>query len=835
MIFNRINRIVKLAICLILIFLSTNIQSQTHLIAGIVRDRETREPLPFVNVVIKNTTIGTITDTAGIFKLKTTTDEANLVISALGYHAQEYYIQNGANQQVLIDLMPDNIALNEITVKPDDGPVRQLLRQMVDNKSKNNPEKHNRYAYNKYARWEYRINNVGDKLMQSRLFSGATNVFGHDKDSTRFMPVYFSEQVVYNEFQRDPLKQKSTILADKTSGLGLLQDTEISGFTSGLDVGVNFYNNTIELMSQNFISPAANNGWFYYQYYLMDSVMVNQHKHYTIKFTPKRLGDNTFTGLMTIEDQYFSIVDVDADLTNTAHLNFVKSLRMSASYQMINDSLPFFKSNEVVATIDYLPVNLQKDKKRVEILASNSSVFQDVSINPMDDVHLSYKRQSYESIKQRGAFDRDSVYWAGIRPMALSKAEKSFVAAIDSVNQLPFIKFLDNVGQMTLTGYWDVGKWELGPYDYMLKFNKLEGTHIYMGGRTSSEISENVMLWGGIGYGTRNENWLGRLGVGYKLPTSRRNVIKLEYCDDINVIGENEKILFLYENKQNTSESNLVSHVFKRNTLDELFEQHKMTASMENEWRTGFSSKLSTSWMHQYSPEFYPFTQYGMPISGFEALDLGLNFRWAAKEKYLDQGFRRIYLGTKRPIINLSVGGGQTTVKDATNYYGRVHLSFNHNVFMGQTWLNYVFEGGMLFGKLPYPLLDMPRANETYGFYLYNFNMMNNLEFVHDKYLHTYIDYHLNGFFFKRLPLIKHLGLREVITAKAMLGTVDDKHRSLLDFPTSISTQNNNPYAEIGVGAENIFRFFRVDALWRVTPGDDMAKFGVRASLEIKF
>ncbi len=140
---------------LVIAFPMLSVFAQTRNISGVVRDSETNEPLPFVNVVIKNTTIGTITDTAGVFLLKTSSLEANLVISTLGYQPFEYTLQPNQTSKIMVELTPDNIALNEVTVSPDDSQVRSILNKMVDNKGINNPEKHQRYAYQKYSKWEY--------------------------------------------------------------------------------------------------------------------------------------------------------------------------------------------------------------------------------------------------------------------------------------------------------------------------------------------------------------------------------------------------------------------------------------------------------------------------------------------------------------------------------------------------------------------------------------------------------------------------------------------------------------------------------------------------------
>lgn len=813
---------------------ATHLHAQQTTIAGYIYDQSTDEAIGFVNVYFPKTNIGTISDTAGYFKLAGAFNYDTLCFTAVGYREKRVPIRKGTSNQLTVKLQPDVIAIQQVNVKPDEGPIKRLIDQVVENKSRNNPEKLNRFSYEKYTRWEYSLNNVGDKLANSRVFKQNQSVFKTSEDSSRFLPVYFSEQLVFNEFQRDPLKQKSTVLADHTTGLGVLADYEISGYTSGLDIEVNFYDNFINLFTQNFVSPLANNGWFYYKYYLKDSTEVNGIKHYTVRFVPRRKGDKTFKGQMVVESNRFSLVEIDATLSETGNINFLKRMKLGASFQMAGDSVPFFKSNFIEANIDYMPINTNDSKKRLEVAFKQASSISKVDISPDDPVTLSSSKLNYESVKVRGAYQRDSSYWNAVRHMELSEQDKSVMAAIDSINQIPTIKFIDKVGQMYMSGYYDVGKIELGPYDYFFNFNEIEGTHLFFGARTSTEISDKWMVWGGLGYGTRNQKFLGRLGYGYKFDAPTRRVAKVWWSDDIVRIGENEKILYLYENMLSPTESNLVSHLFKRDELDELHRQQKVGISYEHEWRSGFSTKFGTNWSKHFSPEFYPFMQNGIPVPSASALDVNVDFRWSWKEKYIDNGFLRVYYSTDYPILHLTLGGGQARVGNQTNAFGRVHASFKHNVYLGQALLMYAFEGGAYVGKLPYSYLDIPRGNETYGFYTYDFNMLNYLEFVHDKYVHSYVEYHLNGFFFNRMPLLKKLGLREVVSAKGMLGSLSDVN-TWIDTPTPAS-YNKKPYLEVGAGIENIFRFFRIDAVWRVAPQSvtGAPSFGIRGQVNIK-
>lgn len=831
--FQTIGRFQLIMLFLLIAFIPAF--SQPTIVHGKVTDQETGQPIPFVTILFKKTPIGTTTDSLGVFQLISKNKVDSIQFTTVGYVGKSFGIKPFTTNELSVNLKPDLIKISEVTALPNDGPVRRILKEMIDRKKHNNPAKYERYSYRKYTKWEYHLNNVGPKMMQSRAFRNDKSVFKTDVDSSKFLPIYFSEQLVYNEIQSNPTRQKSTVLADKTSGVGVLDDYEISGYTSALDMEVNFYDNYINLFSQNFVSPLADNGWFYYRYFLSDSTIENGIKQYRIEFIPRRVGDKVFKGFLTTENKEFSLLEVDGTLASTSNLNFLKSMQLKSTYQLISDSIPFFRRNQIDAIFNYVPLKNNPSKKPISLFFTQSSVIDSVSVNQNQDVKLANGNGHYETIELPDSKYRDQNYWETHRLEELNPREKMVTATIDSVSQINAIKFVDNLTKMAMTGYYDLGKFEFGPYASTVNTNKVEGLHIFAGARTSSEISTRYMVWGGVGYGFRNKKINGIAGLGYKFPTIKRQLIKVSYDDKIVRSGENEKILFLYENALSPTENNLISQVFKRDALDELFREQKSSASYEYEWHPGLMNKISSNYITHYSPEFYPFLRGGLPVDHVSAFDLMVDTRFSWKEKVIDDKFLRVYMNTDYPIIHIAMGGGKVFYSGKENYYGKVFTTVEQYLKIGQTAFNYAIEGGIYFGKLPYTMLDIPRGNETQGLFSYDFNMLNYMEYVHDKYLHGYFEYHLNGFVFNRLPLLKRIGLREVLSAKAMIGSLSDKNQQIVEFPLSISKMSN-PYVELGAGVENIFRLFRIEAVWRVNNKSILGAptFGLRAKFEIK-
>ena len=157
-------------------------------------------------------------------------------------------------------------------------------------------------------------------------------------------------------------------------------------------------------------------------------------------------------------------------------------------------------------------------------------------------------------------------------------------------------------------------------------------------------------------------------------------------------------------------------------------------------------------------------------------------------------------------------------------------------------------EGGCLFGKVPFPLLDIHHANQTYALQLQSYNLMNFLEFVSDHYAAINIDQNFNGFLFNKVPLLKKLKWREVISFKGLWGGIRSENNpandpSLYQFPkdgAGVQTTyslNHGPYLEGSIGIANIFKVLRLDYVERFRYLDHpyAPKHGVRALVIIQF
>jgi hypothetical protein len=109
LVYRIINSIIKPALdnhwmllCCVLFASTLAATAQQTILSGKVLDSHTNEPLPYVNVYIKGTNIGAISDTAGFFKLIIPTKSDSVYFSAVGFHTTSMAIKTNSRNTITI-------------------------------------------------------------------------------------------------------------------------------------------------------------------------------------------------------------------------------------------------------------------------------------------------------------------------------------------------------------------------------------------------------------------------------------------------------------------------------------------------------------------------------------------------------------------------------------------------------------------------------------------------------------------------------------------------------------------------------------------------------------
>lgn len=798
-------------------------------ITGKVYDTLTNEPMPFVNILLLGTKVGTVSDIDGNYTITTTVHADSIRAQYIGYNTTVLPIKNGVKQVINIPMATNTATLNVVVIYPGENPAVTLLKKVWAHKPENNKEKLDAYQYEAYNKLEFDLNNISEEFQKRKVMKPVDFIFDNI-DSTNptekaNLPLFFSESVSDLYFRKDPKTKKEVIKGSRVSGV---EDASISQFTGEMYQDVNIYENNIILFGKHFVSPISNNGTLFYKYYLIDSITIDGHWCYQIQFMPKRKQELLFDGNMWIADTSFAVKRLEMTITEEANLNYVKSFYVIQDYD--NTSGAWMLTQERVIA-DFIMT-----KKTMGVYGRKTTSYRNIIVNqPKND---EFYTRTENLIVEPGAEKRDSVFWAAARHDTLSHREQGIYDMVDSVQNLPIYKTWEDIVIITYSGYKIIGPWEYGPWYKTVSKNQIEGWRFRIGGRTSNAFSRWVEASGYVAYGLKDKEFKYNFGFKSFITKKPRQLVGINYKNDYELLGNS--------NNAFTSDNALAS-LFRMTPLTNMTRVEQYEIWYERDWWTGFNMRLSLVNRNMYplnDTTYYRVTSANGDREfkpGIHTAEIRADFRFAWDEKYVEGVFTRVSMGTRYPVIRVQYVAGLKGVLNSDYAYHRVSINLDDRIRINPIgYTNYILEAGKIWGVLPYPLMVLHPGNETYVYDWASFNTMKYYEFASDQYAMATIIHHFDGFFLNHIPLMRKLKWREVVSFRCVYGSVNQANRDVLTFPATLYTLNRGPFMEVGAGVENIFRFFRVDYFYRVNYRDHPNLHlkwyeGLRVSVQVLF
>ena len=821
----------------ILVFFSLSPQAQTT-VKGRVLDNITNEPLPFINIFFKATQVGVTTDFDGHYLITTDKPSDSLVFNFLGYLSKSVKIQRGISQELDVKLEANTITLKEIIIKPGENPAHRIIKNVIESKNRNDIEKLDAYQYEVYSKYEVDINNINDKFKKRKLMKPFDFIF-HNIDSTSknekpYLPMFISETVSDYSFRKNPKARKEVIKATKVAGV---QDASVSQAMGNMNYYTNIYDNAFLLFGKKFASPISDNALFFYKFYLIDSMYIDNRFCYQIQFKPKRKEELTFAGNIWINDSTWAVKRFEMSVSKDANINFINGFTFIQEFVLVQNAWMLSK--------DKMVVDAALNNKTMGAYLRKTTSYKDFVINP--NYEEKYFKGGEKTIVLDGAENQTKSYWQQSRHDTLSRNEDMVYKMVDTIQTLKRFKRLRDIGQTFYTGYYVYKKFEYGPYFTTYSFNQVEGSRIRIGGRTSNAFSKWWEFSGYGAYGFSDAKYKGSIGVrGFLQKKPTRRMVSLTYKKDYEVLGQSVNAF---------QQDNIVASFFRRNPLSNLTEVDKVVGYYDHEWFSGFNSRINMSYRNikPLGSTKYRFVSENVTDTitqpNIIASEIGFTTRFAWNEKFINGEFQRMSLGTTYPVLQLNFSANIKGVLGSQYSFQRASISVSDRYRQNPIgYIDYMFEIGKIWGKVPYPLLNLHPGNETYAYDAYSFNLMNYFEFGSDKYIIATATHHFDGFFLNKFPLLKKLKWRELISTKVVWGDITNTNKTSLIMPATLSSLRSKPYVELGAGIENIFKVLRIDAMWRLTYIDKayvtsyesrspskISKFGIRATLQFGF
>lgn len=850
----------KKYICFLIFFLCTLCSTaQEAIIKGTVTDSITGEALPYASLIFKGTTIGTATDMNGHFELTLPERTQMLEISYLGYKTKQMNITPQYSGRLNIGLSPDDIALQEVTVKPQkekyskkDNPAVEFVKQMIERRKENSPRNKNYYQYDQYEKILIGLNEFEQKSKRNgkaSKFNFLNEYVDTLESGTTILPIMEKERIETILYRKEPKSEKRIVRGQQSSGVDeILAQDGVQQFLDEVFKDVDIFQNNIPLFLQRFVSPLSNIGPNYYKYYLLDTLMVNNHKCVDLGFIPFNSETFGFTGhlYVTLDSTYFiqkAILNVPKDI----NLNFVSKMSIEQTFERTDDHTRLITKDDIIVHF-----KLTEDSKGMYARRLNkysNHTFEE----PETGYHLRAFAQSQPVITLDNAHQQSEHFWKEIRPQeAIRKNNKSIKEMMTELRSVPLFYYTEKAIAILFSGYVQThkdiqkSKFEVGPMNSTIGGNELEGFRMRIGGGTTPQFSKHLFLEGYTAYGFKDEKLKYDIAAEYSFNERKqylkefpRHSIRLSHSYDGYKLGEQYT---------NTSKDNMLLSIKRINDLRATY-QRQTEIGYIREHYNGISYGINLRNRREYATEYASFQQKKTggivtPIKHYNMSTMELKFRYGKNEKFYQSRNSRIPITYDAFIFNLSHVMAKKDFLGSAYDYHRTDIGFQKRFwFSAFGYLDAIVKAGKVWNEVPYPLLILPNANMSYTIQPETYTNMNPLEFINDEYASWDLTYYMNGNLLNRIPLIKKLRWREVFCFRGLWGNLTDKNNpnmneeGLFLFPKGTYQMEKTPYMEASIGIENIFNAVRVDYVRRLNyldhPG--IQKNGIRATIILSF
>jgi hypothetical protein len=818
-------------------------------VRGKVIDANTKEPLPFVNIVFAGKNIGATTDYNGKYNIETQWASNKLQALFIGYESQTKDVIVGKSQVINFQLKSKSINLDEVVItskkkryRNKGNPAVELIRKVIENKDNNRIEKLDFYEYDKYEKVEFDLNNITQEFRNRNSLRKFQYIFEHvdtsEINGKPFLPVFLKETVSKVYYRKKPESLKEFVSGTKMVGFHEYIDSDgIAYFLNHLYQDIDLYNNNIDLLTNQFVSPISSISPSIYKFHILDTLDVNGYDCIKLAFQPRNKADFAFVGdLYITNDNKYSLVKAEMKVTDDINLNFVRDLKIEQEFEFVNNQYWILDKDELI-------VDFSLGEKGIGMFGRRT-VHTDNYLFEQERERKVYS-SAENTIIQLDHKERDQEFWEQNRLVELTDQEQNIYIMTDSVKNIPAFKRTMDVVMFLIAGYWNFGYVDIGPVNTFYGFNDVEGFRLRLGGRTSDKFSKRFRLDGYLLYGFKDERIKYSASATYSLnnkPIKERpqHTIMAMYQNETNFPGM--EMMFINE------DNFLLS--FKRGVADKIIYYNMFKLEHVKDWKNGFSSTLMFRNLTQEPGGTLTF-DYADGSSEDEIIttEIAPTIRFAPNEIYYQGINYRTPVITKYPIFQLSYTQGIDGLFNGEYNFGKLKFNVFKRFYLSIIgFTNCEIETGKVFGVVPYPLLFVHRANQTYSYQLRSYNLMNFLEFVSDEYLSFYAEHHFNGFLFNKIPLFKRLQLREIISFKSIFGHVTDENNpevtsGLMQFPTdsygnpTTFTLKDKPYMEASVGIGNILKVFRVDLVKRLSHLDNpnVTELGIRVRFKFEF
>ena len=812
--------------------------------------------VPYASVQYKGHKIGVSSDGEGKFTIEKHPAWV-LTVSALSYKTQTVKIDEKTNF-IEVKLKDDTHKLGEVVVKSKkgrykrkDNPAVELMRRVIAAKKKSDLSNHDYYQYDKYQKITLALNDLSKEQLESKFFSKRQYLLDQVETSPYngklTLPVSIDETVSQHIYRKDPKTEKDIIKGQQSNGIGqVIQTGEILNTAlKEVFTDVDIYDDYVRLLQYPFPSPIGRTGISFYHYYIEDTVYVERDLCYHLQFIPANSQDFGFRGeLYVLADSSLHVKKCNLYMPHNTDVNYVKNMKIEQEYTRLDNG-------EWVLSKDDMIAELHVNSMLQDLLVVRNTRLTDYAFDELPKILFKGKAKVRHDMD---AMNRDEAYWNKYRQVDLTKSESSMDSFIHRMENSKGFKYIIFFVKALMENYVEIGggtdgkksKFDLGPVNTYISKNFVDGIRLRLAGRTMAALNPHFFWDGYAAYGTKSNDWYTGNIFTYSLNKKKNSPFEFpmrnltfEVARDVTSPSDEN----LLHNKDN------FFMTFRAATQDEMFLYHrqKLAFTYETDWGFRFNTSLrfqsnrTVGNLHYYHLD-------GTEVKKIRMTDLNVGINYNPGVTYVNTKQQRLPINLDSPEIGLSHTMGFRGFMGGQYHSNITKLSIYKRQWLGSWgYLDFHAIGQAQWNKVPFPMLILPPINLSYFEQETTISLMKDWEFLNDRQVFWALSWDMNGKLLNRIPLIKKLKWREWFAIKGVWGHLTDKNNPYLEknqgdgrlfkFPKNSHVMNDTPYWECVAGVHNIFKFFSVEYVRRLTylNNNNIDKWGIRFGFMMSF
>ena len=847
------------------------VQAAMAQITGEIIDDKTEQPIPYASAIYRGNKVAVASDEQGRFTIDRH-QGWRLTISSVGYVPQVINITRQTPSHIVVRLKADTQQLSEVKVKSKrkskysrkDNPAVELMKKVIAAKKKTELKNHDYYQYNNYQKITLGLNDLSETELNSRMFQKHQWMLNQIEvcqyNQKLILPLSVEETVSQKIYRKDPHAEKSIIKGQNSTGINDLFQTGdiLNSVLKDVFTDIDIYEDNIRLFQFPFTSPIGRDAIQFYRFYISDTLYVGSDKCIMLDFIPNNTQDFGFRGqIYILADSSYQVKRCELTIPKTSDVNWVENMKCLQEFTQL-------ENGEWVLTVDDMFVELMAAKFFSKFIVVRTTRRTEFSF---DEIPNSLLRGKKGVLKDAYAEMQGEEFWNQYRQVELTKSESSIDQLIKHMEELKGFKYILFGLKALIENFVETGtkehpsKIDIGPVNTIISQNFYDKVRFRASAQSTANLHPHLFLKGYVARGIESrQNYYDAEAIwafnrpGYLPREFPRQTIGIQSMRDVALPSDK----FIQTDKDNMFTS------FKVTEIDKMFLYNRQAVNFDFEQEWGFkvfaeaktervspigniaftplsnlepqpsslNPQPSTLEPQPSSLEPQPSSLEPQPsaqLNHIRYTEATIGIRYAPGETFINTKQHRWPLNLEAPVFRLQHTMGFDGVLGGQYNYNFTEGEFYKRVWLPMNWgkIDTRLKFGAQWNRVPYPLLIMPVANLGYILEDQTFNLINNMEFLNDRYASLMIDWDLNGKIFNRIPLLRKLKWREWLSVKCLWGKLTDKNNPflaenvgnsiLMEFPEGSHVMNpKTPYVEVSFGIHNILKLLHVEYVRRL-------------------